>query len=98
MVSRVSKDSSQVVASYKPYLEYRDEGCDLWGKCLTCPYEVCLKEEMGKKVLEVRERLRKVEKAREMADMGIKVVEIACQLMVTERTVWRWLSIKVVNK
>ncbi len=73
------------------FCHYRDEGCELAGSCLNCPFEECIYEEPGGKQHWLK-RLR----AREMARLfttGKKVKELAQMFGVSQRTVQRALRV-----
>ncbi len=72
------------------YCHYRDEGCELAGSCLNCPFARCVYEEPGGKL-----RLAKYLRAKEMARLfseGKGLREIASKFGVSERTVRRALK------
>ena len=74
------------------YCRYRDEGCDLAGSCLNCPFTRCIYEEPGGK-----QRWLKRSRNREMAELftakGMGVKELALMFGVSQRTVQRALKV-----
>jgi len=73
------------------YCRYRDEGCELAGSCLNCPFPRCIYDEPGGK-----QRWLKKRRAREMVRLhvveGKGVTELALIFDVSERTVQRALK------
>lgn len=85
--------SSEGTADRPPeYCRYRDEGCDLSGSCLSCPFPNCVYEEPGG-----RQRWVKKKRAREMVRLfttrGKSVKELALIFGVSQRTVQRVLKV-----
>jgi len=74
------------------YCRYRDEGCDLSGSCLNCPFPNCVYEEPGGRQHWVKE-LRAREMARLFATKGKSVKELALIFGVSQRTVQRVLKV-----
>jgi hypothetical protein len=86
-------DPDKIGADLPPeYCRYRDEGCDLSGSCLNCPFPNCVYEEPGG-----RQRWVKKIRAREMARLfttrGKSVKELALIFGVSQRTVQRALKV-----
>ncbi len=73
------------------YCRYRDEGCDLAGSCLDCPFPKCIYDEPGG-----RQRWLKRLRDREMMSLffseGKEVKELALMFEVSQRTVQRVLG------
>ena len=73
------------------YCRYRDEGCDLAGSCLDCPFPKCIYDEPGG-----RQRWLKRLRDREMMNLfsceGRGGKELALMFGVSERTVGRGLG------
>jgi len=67
--------------------EFRDEGCDLYPSCLSCPLPRCKFDE-GVKRTKTKLRAMKVKR---MRDEGMSTKEIAKALGVSQRTVQRLL-------
>lgn len=73
------------------YLEYRDEGCDLFASCLTCPLPRCRYDEPGGvRAMLNRERDHQIRALRE--DPSLSVDGIADRFGVSRRTVFRALQ------
>ena len=78
------------------YCQYRDEGCDLAGSCLSCPFKRCVYDEPGGK-----HRMLKRVRDREIAEVfnaqrrGIG--ELAGMFGVSTRTVRRALKGKALS-
>ncbi|MBI4188794.1 MAG: hypothetical protein HY529_06275 [Chloroflexi bacterium] len=70
------------------YCQYHDEGCELAGSCLNCPFPRCIYDEPGGK-----QRWLKRVRAREMVRLhikeGKKVKELSEMFGISERTVQR---------
>jgi len=70
--------------------DWRDEGCEFFPSCLSCPLPRCLEEEPRG-----RQRLRMAGRGRRMAELrkrGKSVKEIADLFGVSQRTVQRALK------
>jgi hypothetical protein len=78
------------------YCRYRDEGCELAGACLDCPFEECVYDEPGGKPRLVK-NLRNKEMARLFTCEGKKVKELAEIYGVSQRTVQRALKSALEN-
>jgi DNA-binding transcriptional ArsR family regulator len=74
------------------YCRYRDEGCDLSGSCLNCPFPNCVYEESGGRQRWVK-KLRAREMARLFTTKGKSVKELALIFGVSQRTVQRALKV-----
>lgn len=74
------------------YCQYRDEGCDLAGSCLNCPFPGCIYDEPGGKQRWLK-RLRAREMARLFATRGKGVKDLALIFGVSQRTVQRALKV-----
>ena len=74
------------------YCRYRDEGCDLSGSCLNCPFPNCVYDEPGGRQHWVK-KLRAREMARLFATKGKSVKELALIFGVSQRTVQRVLKV-----
>ncbi len=79
------------------YCHYRDEGCELAGSCLNCPFPTCINEEPGG-----QRRWLKALRAREMARLYLAndkcVSDLATMFGVSERTVQRALKMVLPNR
>jgi DNA invertase Pin-like site-specific DNA recombinase len=70
-------------------MEWRDEGCELYPRCLECPLPRCIEEEPR-----LRQRLKlewRAERMRELRRQGKGTAEIARMFGVSVRTVQRSL-------
>jgi DNA-binding CsgD family transcriptional regulator len=69
---------------------YRDEGCEFWHACLSCPFSRCILEIPGgpKRIL----RLLRNAEARRLFDAGTPIGEIAAELGIARRTVYTALG------
>jgi hypothetical protein len=72
------------------YYQYKDEGCDLAGSCLNCPFPQCVYEQPGGKKRWLKKR-RDREITRLFADDGKAVGELAVMFGISQRTVQRAL-------
>lgn len=73
------------------HIEYRDEGCDLFVSCLTCPLPRCRYDEPGGvRAMLNRERDHQIRALRE--DPTLSVDDIADRFGVSRRTVFRALQ------
>ncbi|TAJ17072.1 MAG: HTH domain-containing protein [Dehalococcoidia bacterium] len=73
------------------HIEYRDEGCDLFASCLTCPLPRCRYDEPGGvRAMMNRERDHQIRALRE--DPSLSVDDIADRFGVSRRTVFRALE------
>ncbi len=70
--------------------DYRDEGCDLFASCLTCPLPRCRYDEPGGARTMIN-RVRDEEIRRLRFDAGLAVDEISMRFRVSRRTVFRVL-------
>ena len=73
-------------------INWRDEGCEVFGSCLNCPLPRCVEEE-----LRGQQRLRLAVRNRRMAELrrsGKSVKYIAGLFGVSRRTVQRALRLK----
>lgn len=74
------------------HMEYRDDGCDLYPSCLSCPLSRCRYDVPGGvRALLNKERDHQIRVMRE--DAGMSVDEIADRFQVSRRTVFRALSL-----
>ncbi|MBI2836616.1 MAG: helix-turn-helix domain-containing protein [Chloroflexi bacterium] len=71
------------------FCDYRDEGCEMAGSCLNCPFARCIHDEPRGKQRRLM-RIRAGEMARLSAG-GKKVKELATMFGVSPRTVQRAL-------
>jgi len=70
--------------------EYADSGCDIWGRCLTCPLPRCRYDEPGgARQIFLRERDSEI--ARLRRGDGTSIDELARRFGVSRRTVFRVL-------
>ena len=73
------------------HVGYKDEGCDLAGSCLNCPYEECIYDKPGGKRHWMKEE-RSAEMIRLHTEEGKAVKELADMYGVSKRTVQRALK------
>jgi len=73
-----------------PRLSLKDNGCELYPDCLTCPFEHCI-EDVPRGRLTVRKMMRNTE-IRKLASLGMTAKELAIQFGVHVRTVQRTLA------
>ncbi len=73
------------------HLEYRDEGCDLFASCLTCPLPRCRYDEPGG-ARAMLNRVRDQEIRRLRYEAGLSVDEVSMRFRVSRRTVFRVLQ------
>ena len=73
------------------YCHYKDEGCDLAGSCLNCPFTKCVYDEPGGKQRWLKE-LRTKEMVKLYTSDGKGVKELAQMFSVSQRTVQRALK------
>ena len=73
------------------HIRYKDEGCDLAGSCLNCPYEECIFDKPGGKRHWMKEE-RSAEIIRLHLREGKTVKELADIFGVSKRTVQRALK------
>jgi len=77
--------------SLPEYCKYKDEGCDLAGSCLNCPFPKCIYEQpRGRQ--RWRKKLRDQEIARLFTGGERGVKELALMFGVSQRTVQRALK------
>ncbi|MBI4303304.1 MAG: helix-turn-helix domain-containing protein [Chloroflexi bacterium] len=96
-LSKEVEETTEVKENHEPdlppeYCHYRDEGCELSGSCLSCPFPRCIYDERGGK-----QRWAKRLRAREMARLfaeGKGIRELALMFGVSRRTVQRALKEK----
>jgi hypothetical protein len=98
----ISADTLSVIAAYArqrsvrsdalpEHIEYRDDGCDLFPSCLSCPLARCRYDVPGGvRALLNQERDHQIRVMRD--DAGLTVDEIADRFQVSRRTVFRALS------
>jgi hypothetical protein len=74
------------------HIAYRDEGCDLFASCLTCPLPRCRYDEPGgaRTMLNI---IRNREIRRLYENPRLNVDELAARFRVSRRTVFRVLQI-----
>lgn len=92
VASVLARTPGQVRSDALPeHLEYRDEGCDLFASCLTCPLPRCRYDEPGGvRAMLNRERDHQIRALRE--DPSLSVDDIADRFGVSRRTVFRALQ------
>ena len=73
------------------HVEYRDEGCDLFASCLTCPLPRCRYDEPGG-ARAMLNRVRDDQIRRMRFDHDMPVDEISMRFRVSRRTVFRVLQ------
>ena len=73
------------------YCHYQDEGCDLAGSCLNCPFTRCVYDEPGGK-----QHWRKSQRDKEIVRLfyieGLGVKELAVRFGISRRTAQRALK------
>ncbi|MQC19241.1 MAG: HTH domain-containing protein [Chloroflexi bacterium] len=91
-VRRRERAERQVRSDALPeHLDYRDDGCDLFPSCLSCPLPRCRYDVPGGvRALLNRERDQQIRILRE--DAGLSVDEIADRFQVSRRTIFRALA------
>ncbi len=73
------------------YCRYRDDGCDLAGSCLNCPFPQCIYEQpRGRQ--RWRKKLRENEMLQLFTTKGKEVKELAVMFGVSQMTVQRALK------
>ncbi len=70
---------------------YRDEGCELTGSCLNCPFPRCIYDQPGGRQHWLK-KARDREMARQFAAGGKGIKELALEFRVSQRTVQRALK------
>lgn len=70
------------------HTDYLDTGCQFYARCLTCPFEECLIES---KILQGRTPKAERSIAFKRWTEGIEGKNIALELGVSPRTVWRYI-------
>lgn len=92
VASALERRHGQVRSDALPeHIEYRDEGCDLFASCLTCPLPRCRYDEPGGvRAMLNRERDHQIRALRE--DPSLSVDDIADRFGVSRRTVFRALE------
>ena len=86
-------DDPEVELDLPPeYCHYQDEGCELAGSCLNCPFPECIYDEPGGKQRWLK-KLRYGEMARLFTAEGKGVKELALIFGVSQRTVQRALKV-----
>ncbi len=73
------------------YCRYRDEGCDLAGSCLNCPFPNCIYEQPRGRQRWLK-RLREKEMIRLFTTEGKGLKELAAMFGISQRTVQRVLK------
>jgi len=73
------------------YCRYRDEGCEMAGSCLSCPFSRCIYDQPGGRQHWLR-RARDREMARQFTAEGKGVKELALEFGISQRTVQRALK------
>lgn len=74
------------------YTRYRDDGCDLFPRCLTCPLPHCRYDVPGG-ARAMLNRVRDGEIRYLRRDLGLPVDEIAQRFRISRRTVFRVLRV-----
>lgn len=70
------------------YVTYRDKGCRVHPQCLTCPFERCVLEVP----LAVQVSRRKARRMRDLRASGMAIDQIAAEVGVSRRSVFRALK------
>jgi hypothetical protein len=91
-LAREARESRQVRSDALPeHLDYRDDGCDMFPSCLSCPLPRCRYDVPGGvRAMLNQERDHQIRVLRE--DAGLSVDDIAGRFQVSRRTVFRALS------
>lgn len=89
---RAARDARNVRSDALPeHLDYRDDGCDLFPSCLSCPLPRCRYDVPGGvRAMLNQERDHQIRVLRE--DAGLSVDDIADRFQVSRRTVFRALA------
>lgn len=92
-VRRLAREARQVRSDALPeHLDYRDDGCDLFPSCLSCPLPRCRYDVPGGvRAMLNQERDHQIRVLRE--DVGLSVDDIADRFQVSRRTVFRALAV-----
>jgi hypothetical protein len=92
-VRRLAREARQIRSDALPeHLDYRDDGCDLFPSCLSCPLPRCRYDVPGGvRAMLNQERDHQIRVLRE--DVGLSVDDIADRFQVSRRTVFRALSL-----
>jgi len=92
-VRRREREARQVRSDALPeHLDYRDDGCDLFPSCLSCPLPRCRYDVPGGvRAMLNQERDHQIRVLRE--DVGLSVDDIAERFQVSRRTVFRALAV-----
>lgn len=85
-LARIRRDSLPETA------RYRDEGCELWPQCLTCPFPDCRYGDGRKVWPSTLARRRRDQEAVWLAGEGVSIRQLARQFELSMRTVWRVLQ------
>jgi hypothetical protein len=73
------------------YCRYQDDGCELTGSCLNCPFPICIYDEpRGKQRLLKGNRDREI--VRFFTEEGSGIKELAARFDISQRTVQRALK------
>ena len=93
-ITWIGEPDRQVRSDALPeYQEYRDEGCDLFASCLSCPLLRCRYDVPGGvRALLNRERDHQIRMLRDESE--ITVDQIAARFRVSRRTVFRALQLR----
>lgn len=76
--------------AYPEYATYVDDGCSLAPACLACPFERCRYEEaLGSTTIRVEQRSQR---AQALRNDGASIAEIAHQLGISRRAVFRYFE------
>ncbi len=67
--------------------QYRDEGCEVFPACLSCPLPQCLEESLGGKKRFLKQSRDK--EVRSYMERGLGTAEIAAIMAISQRTVQR---------
>ena len=87
----LEENSSAVGSDLPPeYCHYRDEGCELAGSCLNCPFPQCVYDEPGGRQHWLK-RLRNREITRMFCAEGKGAKELASMFGLSQRTIQRAL-------
>ena len=91
-LARDARDRQVRSDALPEHLDYRDDGCDLFPSCLSCPLPRCRYDVPGGvRAMLNQERDHQIRVLRE--DVGLSVDDIADRFQVSRRTVFRALSV-----
>ncbi len=96
-IDELPEESDAVKDLLPEQLHYRDEGCELAGSCLDCPFDECIYDKPGGK-RRWKQKERAAEMVRLFTEEGKTINELAEMFGVSKRTVQRALKSAPANK